>query len=174
MLYPRALGHTFTDLPAPLQAFHSVEDTIFYRGRVTVSHGNAMTRMIAKSGGMPAKSGDMPFSFRATRDGQAEIWERDFDGHITRSRQWLRPDGMIAEQVGTSAFLMAPRVRGDKLHIPITGVRGFGVRMPLGVLKSSEGIEGVTDDGRITFDVHATLRGLGLVIRYQGWLAPAE
>lgn len=173
MLYPRTLGKEFTDLPEPLQAFHSVDDTVFYKGHVTVTHGNALTRMIAKSGGMPGKSGEMPFSFRATRDGNKEIWERNFDGHMTRSLQWLHGDGVIAEQVGTSEFLMAPKVEGDKLRISITGLRGFGLPMPVGVLSSAEGVEGVTDDGKITFDVHASLRGLGLIIRYQGVLALA-
>ncbi|UWQ96583.1 DUF4166 domain-containing protein [Rhodobacteraceae bacterium M385] len=173
MLYPRALGDAFNDLPAPLQAFHAVEDTVFYKGRVTVTHGNALTRLIAKSGGMPVKSGEMPFSFRATRDGGKEIWERNFDGHMTRSLQWLHTDGIVAEQVGTSEFLMEPKVEGDKLLIPITGLRGFGLPMPLAVLSSAGGVEGVTEDGKITFDVHASLRGLGMVIRYQGTLAPA-
>lgn len=173
MLYPRALGHAFSDLPEPLQAFHSVDHTVLYKGRVTVTHGSALTRLIAKSGGMPVKSGEMPFSFRATRDGEKEIWERNFDGHMTRSLQWLHADGVVAERVGTSEFLMAPRVDDDTLHIPITGVRGFGLPMPLAVLSSAEGIEGVTEDGQITFDVHASVRGLGLVIRYQGMIAPA-
>ena len=173
MLYPRAMGHAFSDLPEPLQVFHSVDDSVFYKGRVTVTHGNALTRLIAKSGGMPAKCGEMPFSFRATRDGAKEIWERNFDGHMTRSLQWLHDDGVVAEQVGTSEFLMQPTVDGDQLRIPITGARALGLPMPKGVFSSCEGVEGVTEDGNITFDVHATLRGLGLIIRYKGWLAPA-
>lgn len=173
MLYPRVMGHAFSHLPEPLQAFHSVDHTVFYKGRVTVTHGSAFTRFIAKSGGMPVKSGEMPFSFRATRDGGKEIWERNFDGHMTRSLQWLHSDGVVAERVGTSEFLMEPRVEGETLRIPITGVRGFGLPMPLAVLSSAEGLEGVTDDGKITFDVHASLRGFGLVIRYQGELSPA-
>lgn len=173
MLYPRAMGHAFSDLPEPLQAFHSVDDSVFYKGRVTVTHGNAFTRLIAKSGGMPVKSGEMPFSFRATRDGAKEIWERNFDGHMTRSLQWLHADGVVAERVGTSEFLMQPLAEGDTLRIPITGARAFGLPMPSGLLSSAEGIEGVTEDGKITFDVHASLRGFGLIIRYAGWLAPA-
>ncbi|GAB5448179.1 DUF4166 domain-containing protein [Gymnodinialimonas sp.] len=173
MLYPRAMGNAFFDLPEPLQTFHAVENTVFYKGHVTVTHGNALTRMIAKSGGMPGKSGEMPFSFRATRDGTSEIWERNFDGHMTRSLQRLHSDGVIAETVGTSEFLMQPRASGPTLHIPITGLRAFGLPMPSWVLTSCEGVEGVTEDGKITFDVHAAVRGLGLIIRYQGELAPA-
>ena len=174
MLYPRALGNAFNDLPQPLQDFHAVDHTVFYTGRVTVTHGNALTRMIAKSGGMPAKSGEMPFTFRATRDGTSEIWERNFDGHMTRSKQWLHSDDTIAEQVGTSEFLMRPQVDGDTLRIPIIGARGFGLPLPFGLFSSCEGVEGVTPDGKITFDVHASLRGLGLIIRYQGWLEPSS
>lgn len=173
MLYPGVLGTAFRDLPVPLQAFHSVQDSVLYTGRVTVTHGSAVMRLLARSGGMPGKSGDMPFSFRATRDGGAEIWERNFDGHITRSRQWRHCDGVIAEKVGTSVFLMEPNVDRGMLHIPIIGVSGFGLPMPRGILASCEGIEGVTDDGKITFDVHASLRGLGLIIRYRGELSPA-
>jgi hypothetical protein len=168
MLYARTMGHTFSDLPEPLQHFHSVDDTVLYKGHVTVSHGNAIGRAIAKAGGMPHKSGEMPFSFRATRDGRSEIWERNFDGHMTRSLQWEHEDGVIAERVGTSEFLMAPEVVDDQLHIPITGVRAFGLRVPFNVMKSCHGVEGVTEDGKITFDVHATLRGVGLIVRYQG------
>lgn len=173
MLYPSVMGDAFWDLPEPLQAFHSVDNTVFYKGSVTVTHGSALTRLIAKSGGMPVKSGTMPFSFRATRDGNKEIWERNFDGRMTRSLQWLHGDGVVAERVGTSEFLMEPHVVERQLRIPITGVRGFGLPMPIAVLSSAEGIEGVTDDGKITFDVHASVRGLGLVIRYQGELSPA-
>lgn len=173
MLYPRVMGHAFSNLPEPLQAFHSVDHTVLYKGRVTVTHGNGLSRLIAKSGGMSAKSGEMPFSFRATRDGNKEIWERNFDGHMMRSLQWLHADGVVAERVGTSEFLMEPRVDGDQLRIPITGLRGFGLPMPIAVLSSAEGVEGVTDNGDITFDVHASVRGLGLIIRYQGVLAPA-
>ncbi len=168
MLYARAIGHAFGDLPEPLQVFHSVDDSVLYKGHVTVTHGNVLGRAIAKSGAMPSKSGDMPFSIRATRDGRSEIWERNFDGHITRSVQWEHADGVLAERVGTSEFLMEPEVRDDQLHIPITAVRAFGVPLPRGVLKSCRGVEGVTDDGRITFDVHATLILVGLVVRYQG------
>lgn len=173
MLYPRVMGDAFLDLPAPLQAFHAVDNTVFYKGHVTVTHGNALARMIAKSGGMPGKSGEMPFSFRATRDGKSEIWERNFDGHKTRSLQWLHSDGVVAERVGTSEFLMQPAVDGDNLHIPIIGLRAFGLPMPSWVLSSAEGVEGVTEDGKITFDVHASVRGLGLIIRYEGELEPA-
>ncbi len=168
MLYPRTIGHAFSDLPEPLQAFHSVDDTVFYKGRVTISHGNAFGRAIAKSGGMPFKSGDMPFSFRATRDGRKEIWERNFDGHMTRSLQWEHAPGVIAERVGTNEFLIEPEVRDDELYIPVTGLRAFGVPLPRSLLKSCHGVEGVTPDGKITFDMHATLRIAGLVVRYQG------
>lgn len=174
MLYPRAMGHAFSDLPEPLQAFHSVDHTVFYKGQVTVTHGNALARLIAKSGGMPGKSGEMPFSFRATRDGLKEIWERNFDGHMTRSLQWIKADGVVAERVGTSEFLMEPRVDGDTLRIPITGLRAFGLSLPRGVLSSCEGVEGVTEEGQITFDVHCKARGLGLIIRYQGVLSRVE
>lgn len=170
MLYARTIGHAFSTLPEPLQIFHSVDDTVLYKGHAVVSHGNILGHTIAKSGGMPFKSGEMPLSFRATRDGRKEIWERNFDGHITRSLQWEVSDGVIAERVGTSEFLMEPEVRDDQLHIPITGVRAFSMPLPRGVLKSCHGVEGVTEDGKITFDVHCTLRVVGLIVRYQGVL----
>lgn len=69
-------------------------------------------------------------------------------------------------------FPMQPRVDGRGLHLPIIGLRGFGVPLPCGVPSSCEGAEGVTDDGKISFDVHAKVRGLGLIIRHRGTLAP--
>jgi len=171
MLYPRAMGDAFSDLPAALQAFHAVEDAVAYRGSVEVSHGGSLARAVAGAAGMPRRAGNMRFSFRATRDGAREIWERDFDGHVTRSTQWLYAPGVIAEQVGRSVFLLEPRLRDGRLHIPIRGVSGFGLPVPGWVMRSCEGIESVTEDGRISFDVHARLRGLGLIVRYRGTLA---
>lgn len=173
MLYPRAMGDAFADLPPELQRFHAVETSVFYKGEVTVSHGGAMGRAIAQAGGMPGRAGPMPFRFRATRDGAHEIWERDFDGHMTRSLQWLHAPGVIAERVGTSTFLMAPEAQGGGLHIPIVRASAFGLPLPRWVLRSCAGEELVTEDGAIGFDVHAEARGIGLIIRYRGVLRVA-
>lgn len=170
-LYPTAMGPAFHDLPEALQRFHSVEGR--YTGRVTVSHGNALSRGVAWAGGMPGTSGDMPFSFRLTHTPDGEVWERSFGGHITRSTQWLHAPGIVAEKVGSSVFLMKPQVRDGGLFIPIIGIRGFGLPIPQSLVASCDGMERVRDDGAITFDVHATLKGLGLVIRYQGAMTPA-
>ena len=173
MLYARAMGDAFEELPEQLRAFHNVEDSNLYAGEVTVTHGHALSRGIAKAGGMPAASGTMPFRFRATRDGETEIWERRFGNHMTRSLQWLDEPGIVAERIGTSTFHMAPVPRNGTLYIPVVAMRGFGLPVPRPAIASCEGVEGVRDDGAVTFDVHARLHGLGLVIRYQGWMAPA-
>ncbi len=170
MLYPTAMGAGFNDLPEALQRFHSVEGSDFYKGRVTVTHGGWLPRQVAQAGGMPGKSGEMPFSFRKTRDRNVEIWERSFDGHMTRSKQWLEAPGIVAEQVGTSVFLMEPQARDGELYIPIKKITGFGLPIPNGMVVSCEGVESVSEDGAITFDVHAKVKGLGLIIRYQGEL----
>ncbi|MEJ6393940.1 DUF4166 domain-containing protein [Gymnodinialimonas sp. 2305UL16-5] len=172
MLYERAMGAAFASLPAPLRRFHTHPDTPHYRGEVTVTHGSSAARLLARAGSMPAFSGTMPFGFRILRDGDTERWEREFDGHLTASRQWLHAPGIVAEQVGGSTFLMAPAPRDGQLHIPIVGLNAFGLPLPRGVLRSCEGIEWVTEEGQIGFDVHASLRGLGLVIRYRGQMAP--
>ncbi|MEJ6389693.1 DUF4166 domain-containing protein [Gymnodinialimonas ulvae] len=171
-LYPTAMGAAFGGLPDALQRFHTVEGR--YTGRVRVSHGNGLARTIARAGGMPGTAGEMPFSFRLTHTKDAEVWERDFGGHITRSTQWLHAPGIVAERVGSSVFLMAPEVRDEGLFIPITGVRGFGLPVPQGLVVSCEGMERVRDDGAVTFDVHARVRALGLIIRYQGTMTRSD
>lgn len=174
MLYPRAMGAAFADLPEALQRFHAVEDTVLYRGQVEVRHGGPLGRALARAEGMPTRAGKMPFRFRATRDGDGEIWERDFDGHLTRSTQWLKAPGVIEEQVGTSRFEMVPQVREDRLHIPITAVSGFGLPVPMALMRECKGVEAVDAEGRITFDVQARVWGIGLVIRYRGVLDRVE
>jgi hypothetical protein len=171
MLYPTAMGPAFRDLPDALQRFHSGEG--FYAGRVIVSHGNALSRRVARAGGMPGASGEMPFSFRLTHTPDGEVWERNFGGHITRSTQWLHASGIVAEKVGSSLFVMKPQARDGGLFIPITGIRGFGLSVPQSLVISCDGMERVRDDGAITFDVHAKVRGLGLIVRYQGAMFPA-
>jgi hypothetical protein len=174
MLYPEAMGPAFDTLPEPLRAFHSVEGKALYEGRVVVSHGSGLARTVAKAGGMPGTSGEMPFAFRMIQEEDGETWERNFGGHITRSRQWLHGPGVVAERVGTSTFLMEPRAADGALHIPITRITGFGLPVPRGLVASCEGVERVTEDGAITFDVHARLAGIGLIVRYRGQMRRAD
>jgi len=173
MLYREAMGAAFDTLPEPLRRFHSAQGTLRYEGRVTVTHGSGLARAIARAGGMPGVSGEMSFAFVLTRDGAREVWERDFNGHVTRSHQWLHGPGVVAERVGASTFLMTPRVCDGKLHIPIIRITGFGLPVPGALVASCEGVEDVTEDGAVTFNVHAKLRGIGLIIRYRGEMRPA-
>ena len=173
MLYPRAMGAAFADLPPALQRFHSVAGSLHYAGEVTVSHGGALARALAGAGSMPMRVGTMPFRLHARRAGDTEIWERHFGPRVTRSVQWLHAPGLIAERLGPGTFLLAPRVRDGRFHIPITGIRLAGLPLPVALMRDGGGVEWADADGVIAFDVRLCLRGAGEVIRYRGTLRPA-
>jgi hypothetical protein len=172
MLYRRALGAAFDDLPAALRHFHMTQAEHRFRGHVDVTQGNGAARLAVRLAGFPVGAGEMPLTLRLRRDGAREVWERCFDGHVARSVQWLWRPGIIAERVGPVTLLMRPAVAEGVLRMPVVGMLGAGIHLPARGLLKGGGVERVGPTGAIQFDVTATAPILGHLIRYRGDLTP--
>jgi hypothetical protein len=172
MLYRRALGPSFDALPPALRHLHSGAGIQVFDGEAEVVHGNAIARPFVRLAGFPGRSGRMPIRLTIRSDGDGEVWERSFGGHITRSRQWLAGPGRIAERIGPATLLMRPVVDGALLRMPVAGLRGFGLPLPSALLEGGGGVEHVEPGGGIAFDVCATALLIGPLIRYRGVLRP--
>jgi hypothetical protein len=174
MLYRRALGEAFETLPPELQELHADTGTHVFEGEVEVMHGGPVARPFARLAGYPARSGRMPMRLTIRRDADGETWDRSFDGHGTRSTQWLAGPGMIAERIGPATLLLRPFADGSVLRLPVVGLRAFGMPLPLALLPEAGGVEAVDPGGAITFDVGARAWPIGPLIRYRGVLRPVD
>ncbi len=159
-------------LPPAVRALHRREGR--YLGRCDVTRGRGpFVAMALRAGRFPPSGQDLPVSLNIQRDGDRWIWTRDFAGHKTRS--WLSFDqsrDCVREQIGALTIWMRPSPAETGLSIAIHRLCLFGIPCPRFLLPRSASTEGEDDQSRFCFDISAYLPGGGLLIRYQGWLAP--
>ena len=172
-LYPSLLGDTFAELPAPVQALHGTRDRRVWSGTAEVTRGrNPIAMLIARCFGFPQGGTQMPLRLTFTPEGDAEIWTRDFGGHVLRSvqaRGWGRQDGLLVERFGPLRVALALAASGDRLCVIPRHWSLFGVPMPKALLPRGESFE-TARDGRFQFDVTVTAPLLGLIVAYRGEL----
>lgn len=159
-----------TNLPKALQALHSTGG--FYSGRCSVTPGKGwLAKLALRFAGMPSGGDDIPVRLRVEQEGNAWIWTRDFDGHITRSRLTLDQDqGCVCEQFGQVSVWLKPVFVPERLEIQIMRLSLLRVPFPKVLLPQSKTEEWQDDEGRFRFDVSARMPLVGALIRYQGWL----
>lgn len=165
----QALGDD-QDLPVSVLALHGDEGR--YHGRCDVTRGRgALVALALRAGRFPPEGNDLPVTLNIRRDCDGWHWERDFDGHITRSRLIFDARrGCVREQIGALTIWMRPMRTETGLAIEIQRLRLFGVPCPRFLLPRSCSTESEDTQARFRFDISAHLPGGRLLIRYRGWL----
>lgn len=156
---------------APLvREFHGTIQGDF-DGRVTVTKGAGLAGWLAALFGFPPSMQDRPMRLSVRQFAGVSIWNRDFDGHGLTSL--LRRDGeVLQERIGPIRLAMALYALDGNLCVDVVGATLYGVPLPRSILPQSQSIE-YDDLGRLGFDISASVPGLGLLVRYHGWLKPA-
>ena len=172
-LFQQALGAAFYNLPAAVRRLHAVRGTLRYAGIASVERGrNPLARLCARIAGLPKAMRDVPLAIEFTADAKRETWRRDFGGTRMQTRLALK-GGLLRERLGPLHFRYQLHPGSDALWWQVAGVRLFGLLpLPAGWFDGVRCRERERD-GRYEFLVEARLPLLGLVVRYEGWLAPA-
>ena len=119
------------------------------------------------------------FVFSVRPDGDAEVWARGFsDGPSGRAPRFFRSrqfeqNGRLVETVKGARFEFRVEVdaEGQRLHLERMSV--LGIPVPRALHPTMRTLES-DRDGRYHFDVEARLPlGMGLLVRYRGWLEKA-
>lgn len=80
----------------------------------------------------------------------------------------------LEERFGLLAFRVAVPADNTGLRVVVQGWRCLGVPLPLALAPLGDARESEDAEGRFRFDVTVRMPlGLGRVVRYRGWLAPA-
>lgn len=170
-LYARLLGEAWPRLPALIRRLHSVEGKTTAAGRARVERGaGPLARLIGWFAGFPPAHDDVAVHVTFERRGDIEIWRRDLGGHVFQSTQEAGGGCQLVERFGPAAFSMTLIRDGERLGLRLLGWRLFGLPMPRWTAPVSTAWEGV-EDGRFRFFVEISHPLLGLIVRYQGWLA---
>ncbi|WP_298847230.1 DUF4166 domain-containing protein [uncultured Ruegeria sp.] len=160
------------DLPPSIRALHSTEG--HYVGRCDIERGTGvLVALVTRLAGFPFGGTDVAVSVQIRAEDQVWHWERDFAGHKTRSLLvYDEKRKCVRETFGAISIWLQPNWQNSALYIKILRLTIFGIPVPFFARPRSKTIEWQDAQGRFRFDVSAEAPGLGLLIRYQGWLTP--
>lgn len=174
-LYRQILGSAFSDLPPQVQQLHDRASERRWSGFARTRRGSGfLASVIANFFGFPITANDIPVSVTLAPHQAGELWTRNFDGRIFSSVQSLgsgRNQYLLVESFGWVAFGLALVKQGDRLHFIPRRWTLCGVPMPHFMLPTGTSYE-TEHDGAFSFNVEITLPFLGLIVGYDGTLAP--
>jgi hypothetical protein len=172
-LYRHILATAFDGLPQAVRGLHDFGVERVAEGRATVERGKGrIASRIARTFGFPQAGEDIPVSVTFRREGDREIWRRNFGGAAFSTIQEGgrgRSDRLLCERFGPCAFGIALVADDGRLRFIMRRWSIFGLPMPLWLAPACEAYECETD-GRFRFFVELRYRFIGLIVRYQGWL----
>lgn len=162
------------DVPPAVMALHQGMGERRFEGRADVTRGsNPLVRVALWAAGFPPKGRDVPLVVTIQVQEHHAAWERDFDGHTLRSKLWYDARrGAVAEKLGPFRLIMEVHAEAGALRVDVAGFSFLGVPLPRWMHPISETREAEDSEGRFTFDVSGRMPGLGLIIRYKGYLRP--
>ncbi|EEE37808.1 hypothetical protein RKLH11_1645 [Rhodobacteraceae bacterium KLH11] len=132
-----------------------------------------MVALALRIGGFPHEGTDLPVTLAIRQSGTDWLWDRNFAGHRTSSRlSFDHARGWVREQIGGLTIWLQPVRNKAGLAIEIRRLCLFGIPCPGFMLPRSASTEAEDAQARFCFDISARVPGLGLLIRYRGWLVP--
>lgn len=177
-LYRQPLGQAWQQLPQPVQQLHAVDAAAStFAGRCAVERGRSpLAWMVAESIGFPRAGDNLPITVRLVADAGDERWSRSVAGSTFSSVQSAgrgRAEGLVRERFGAVAVDMALIVEPGRLVYRVRRWSLFGVPLPLWLGPRLVAIE-TADEQKFCFDVRIAHPLTGLIVRYRGWLLPAQ
>lgn len=171
-LYAAVLGDRFAELGPTLRGFHGQREGGRARGQVRVTHGaSALARVAAWLMRAP-KAGegvDVQLAVHVDSGRALERWDRSFDGHALRTRQW-RAGPHLVEAVGPIYLHFDLRVDGGAMTFEHrrTSVLGLPLPRALSPRVTAQVADSEARAGQWLVDVRIALPLVGLVVRYTG------
>jgi len=176
-LYQRMLGEAWGQLPAPIRAMHELRGEKTVRGMAIVTRGSGLlARLVAALFRFPQAGDDVPVEVTFRERGGAETWRRSFAGHTFTSHQSEgagRMEGLLEERFGPFAVGLALVVDGPRVRLVPRRWRFLRLPLPARLIPRGEAYELATGGG-FNFHVEIGHPFTGLIVRYEGWLAPAQ
>ncbi len=168
-LQPLDMGEA---LPSAIRALHTEAGR--YSGRCSITRGKGLLVALAlRIGQFPPEGDDLKVTLNIRRVDGDWCWDRSFAGHQTRSRiSFDQKSGCVRERIGGLTIWLRPMRTEIGLQIAIHRLSLYGIPCPDFLLPRSASTEAEDAHGRFSFDISARALGLGLLIRYRGWLTP--
>jgi hypothetical protein len=179
-VYPQLLGPGWGQLAESVRRLHGEGTIIRAAGTFRVWHGsNLLTRLLARLTRLPATGKAVEMRLTVTRLKHGEEWRRTFAGRPVVSRQWQRPDGLLAERLGPVEIRFRLAVMGGALNYQTRNVTlclgPLRIPLPHRLAPRVTAWEKPTADrDRIDVAVETRLPLFGLLLAYKGTVTRAE
>lgn len=172
-LYARILGASYEHLSPILKSVHDTRDLKRYVGRCDIRSGTSpIARLVARFAGLPIAKDDVPVEVTILREGLGEGWTRMFGTQRMRSRLFDR-NRRLQERLGPIVLTFELTAEAERIVWSLHHARLALIPVPISWLLICAATESV-QDGRYCFDVSARVRGIGLIVHYQGWLVERD
>lgn len=173
-MFQTALEPHWPELPTTVKRLHSFHDIEQFSGLSQVVRGpSLLARIAAMVFGFPRAGEAVAVRVTKSRTATGETWTRDFAGKKFRSYLSPAPQaGRFHERFGPMRFELDLDVRDGAIAMPVRRGWFLGIPVPAQLLPVSNSRE-FEQDGVFQFDVSLSAPfGLGLIVRYRGFLAP--
>lgn len=174
-LYRRVLEDAFDRLPAAVRDLHEVTVRRRFSGRASVTGARGLIAwVVARIVGFPRDMEDIPVAVTLEREGEKEIWRRDFNGQKFHSIQYVgagRYEGMLVEQFGPMRFGLAVLSDATTLRLDVMRWDFLGLPLPSMLAPRCDAFEQEVD-GVFRFSVQISLPIFGMLVHYRGHLRP--
>lgn len=174
-LYAGLLDTAFLALPEAIRAMHNIRTPAVAEGIASVERGKGLlARVVAAVVGFPKPGKDIPVRVEFTAQSEVETWTRTFAGKTFTSRQFAgsgRSEGLLCEQFGPLTFAMALVAHDGRLLLVLRRWSFLGLPLPMWLCPRSDSYEHAAD-GKFHFHVDISHPLIGLIVRYEGALAP--
>jgi len=170
-LYRRVMGEAFHRLPTAVRKLHILPGSGLAEGRATVTRGtNPISLIVARIFSFPSAGRDIPVSVRFSEHSGLETWERRF-GDASFSSQLSQMGDLLVERFGVMRFGFELLGTPNGLSMNLRRWWIGPLPMPLALGPSGVALESGANN-RFHFEVPISAPFIGLIVRYEGWLAP--
>jgi hypothetical protein len=167
-LFPRLLGNLFGTLAPAVRRAHGGHAVVL-RGRANVERGrHPLARVVGWLARLPAAQHDGPIEVHISPEGNSERWTRRFGSSAPMISTLRAGNGVLVEKLGaaTLEFRLVPQ--NGSIDWQLVAIRGLGVPLPIAWFRVAS-LSGA-DGARYRFLVDAQVRGIGCIVRYEGYL----
>ena len=175
-VHAQVLGSSFDRLPPLLRGVHDTRARKEVSGRCSIASGRGwLAWAIQLFASLPRRShADVPVhvvierSERGETSESRETWTRRFGEH--RMQSVIRTGrGALEECFGPIVLTFGLTAQADRIVWKLAGARFLILPLPTAWFAGCEAFETIVD-GRYWFDARAHIAGVGLLVRYKGWL----
>ena len=172
-LYENAMGPAYERLHATVRAFHDLRGDVELHGEVETDESTSVIgALISLLLGAPRVRARGAIRFELRAEDRHETWTRHFP-HRTMSSTLRLHGTEVVEKLGTSRLTFALEEEDRDLVMVLRAMRFLGVSCPRWLMPRVHARER-GHEGRLHFDVRASVPLVGQVTGYRGWLRLPE